>query len=95
MDNIKIHGKGVWKLLKNIKQHKTTGPDSIPSVVLKLAAEEVAHIPTEIFQKSLDTGKIPQDWRDANVVPLFKKGERHIKSNYRHLHQSLAKSWNT
>ena len=24
-----------------------------------------------------------QDWRDANIVPLFKKDERHLASNYR------------
>jgi hypothetical protein len=27
---------------------------------------------TEIFQTSIDTGEVPQDWRDANIVPLFK-----------------------
>jgi hypothetical protein len=32
---------------------------------------------------SLDIGAVPQDWRDAWVVPIFKKGERHIAANYR------------
>jgi hypothetical protein len=26
---------------------------------------------------------VTQDWRDANIVPLFKKDERHLASNYR------------
>ncbi len=25
------------------------------------------------FRKSLDSGKIPRDWREANVTPIFKK----------------------
>jgi hypothetical protein len=29
--------------------------------------------------------EVPQDWRDANIVPLFKKDERHLASNYRPL----------
>jgi hypothetical protein len=32
---------------------------------------------------NIDTGEVPQDWRDANIVPLFKKDERHLASNYR------------
>ena len=26
---------------------------------------------------------MPQDWRDANITPLFKKGLRTLASNYR------------
>ena len=29
------------------------------------------------------TGVVPQDWRDANVTPLFKKGSRNKVNNYR------------
>ena len=38
---------------------------------------------TFIFQLSLDTGNIPDDWREENMVALFKKGDRHQASNYR------------
>jgi hypothetical protein len=38
---------------------------------------------TLIFQQSLDTGAIPDDWRLANIVPVFKKGNRATPSNYR------------
>jgi hypothetical protein len=38
---------------------------------------------TIIFQKSLDEGNIPNDWRTANVTAIFKKGERYKASNYR------------
>lgn len=27
-------------------------------------------------------GKVPGDWREASIVPIFKKGERHLPSNY-------------
>ena len=38
---------------------------------------------TIIFRKSLDQGEIPDDWRTANVSPIFKKGSRSKVSNYR------------
>ena len=26
------------------------------------------------MRKSMIAGEIPQDWRDANIVPIYKKG---------------------
>ena len=83
MDEILISSNGVKKLLKNLKTDKATGPDSIPAFILKTAAEELAPILAKLFQLSLDTGDVPSDWRNAWVVPIFKKGERHLASNYR------------
>ena len=37
---------------------------------------------TKLFQLSLDTGKIPDDWRDASIIPVFKTGEPQLASNY-------------
>jgi hypothetical protein len=91
MEDIKINSKGVHKLLKNLKPHKATGPDSIPSCILKaVALDQLAPILTELYQTSLNTGVVPQDWKDAHVVPLFKKDERHLASNYTMIPVSLT-----
>ena len=37
----------------------------------------------KIFVSSLDTGEVPEDWRVANIVPLFQKGRRDNPGNYR------------
>ena len=37
----------------------------------------------EIFVSSLATGEVPEDWRIANVVPLFKKDSKNNPGNYR------------
>ena len=36
-----------------------------------------------MFEQSLQSGQIPQDWKDANITPLFKKGSRLCPNNYR------------
>ena len=83
MENIQVNAEGVKKLLLDLKVDKATGPDSIPAFILKTASDELAPILTRIFQLSLETGDVPHDWRQAWVVPIFKKGERHLASNYR------------
>ena len=35
-----------------------------------------------IFRKSLDTGVVPRLWRQANIVPIFKKGDKAESSYY-------------
>ena len=35
------------------------------------------------FNKSLQTGQVPNDWKEANVAPIFKKGDKHNPCNYR------------
>ena len=36
-----------------------------------------------IFNISMKTSSLPQEWRDANINPLHKKGSRSSKKNYR------------
>eukprot|EP00061_Rhincodon_typus_P010518 g34870.t1 len=46
-------------------------------------AEEIVEALVVIFEESLDSGTVPEEWKMANVTPLFKKGERQKNGNYR------------
>ena len=45
--------------------------------------EQVSEFFTHIFKSSLESGQVMEDWRGANVTPLFKKGSREELGNYR------------
>ena len=83
MPPITVNAAGLRKLLQNLNPHKATGPDNIPAFVLKNTAPELAPLLSELFQLSLDTQEVPEDWKKANVVPIFKKGDRSLPANYR------------
>ena len=95
MPNIEVNWKGVHKLLKGLKPFKATGPDSIPAFILKAAAGELALILARIYQTSLDTGQVPSDWRDAWIVPVSKKRDKHRQRTIApfHLLLSIANYW--
>ena len=78
-----INQEGVRKLLANIKPHTACGPDNIPARLLKEASDELAPIFCLLFNATLHQGKIPRDWKTANVTPIFKKGDKHKPENYR------------
>ena len=37
----------------------------------------------KLFRTSLDEGVLPQEWKEAKVTPIFKKGSRNNVENYR------------
>ncbi|KAI8490996.1 hypothetical protein Bbelb_314150 [Branchiostoma belcheri] len=85
MDDIQISTAGIEKLLAKLNPAKAAGPDGITPRVLALKelAKELSPILTTIYQSSLRTGQVPQDWKEALVTPVFKKGEHYKASNYR------------
>ena len=83
LPKITITRNGVEALLQKVKPKKASGPDLIPARFLHEMAEPLSAVLSFIFQQSLDSGTVPDDWRTANVVPIFKKGDRGLASNYR------------
>ncbi|KGL94755.1 hypothetical protein N301_14619, partial [Charadrius vociferus] len=69
--------------LKNLKVHKSMGPDEIHPRVLRGLANEVAKPLAIIFEKSWRSGEVPADWKRANITPIFKKGKKKDPRNYR------------
>ena len=51
--------------------------------VLREVAEHVSEMLADIFNSSLESGQVPEDWRVANVTPLFKNGSREELGNYK------------
>ena len=73
----------VQTVLESLDVTKVTGPDEIPARLLKETASAIAPSLCQLFSKSLSTGTLPQEWKIANVVPVFKKGEAEYTENYR------------
>ena len=83
LNHISISVSGVHKLLSDLNPFKATGPDAISAHFLKETANEIAPMFTCLFNQSLATGEIPQDWKKAYVIPIYKKGSKSDPKNYR------------
>ncbi|MEJ1681918.1 hypothetical protein SMA88_24465, partial [Escherichia coli] len=69
--------------IDRLKQTKSPGPDEIFPRILKECKEVFSEPLNNIFRRSVNTGVVPEMWRQANVVPIFKKGDRTSPANYR------------
>ena len=70
-----IVAEGIDKLLVCLNPHKAAGPDKFKPIVLQTLHKELAPILQLIFQRSIDTGKIPNIWKEANVSQFTKKAK--------------------
>jgi len=69
--------------LSNSDIHKSMGPNGMHTRVLRELADVVAEPLSIIFERSWRTGEVPEDWRRASVIPIFKKGKKEDPGNYR------------
>ncbi|CAM1307199.1 ARSA (predicted) [Pycnogonum litorale] len=83
LTHIKIQQTSLKKILENLKPDKAPGPDGIPPRILAKSAEQIAYPISILYQRSLDSGTTPAEWKKANVTPIFKKGSRLSPNNYR------------
>ena len=74
----------VVSALKKMKNGKATGPDLIPAEVWKALGEEGVDILHNLMEKILEQEKIPEEWRESILIPIFKgKGDVQNCGNYR------------
>ena len=83
MGEIIVDPEGVAKLLDGLNVHKAPGPDGLNARVLKECSTKISPIYALIYTESLAQGNVPDDWRQANVSPVFKKEEKYDAGNYR------------
>ena len=63
----------VYTKLFSLKSNKAHGDDGMWSLMLNELVNELKGVLTIIYNRSLSESKIPNDWKMANVTPIFKK----------------------
>ena len=69
--------------INNTKENKSPGVDGIAPKILKETVEQISTPLAHVFNMLLQEGIVPFEWKEANIIPLFKKGSRNKSVNYR------------
>ena len=84
----------VKNLLKDLNPSKATGPDDISSTDLKLAAKNIARTIAILFNESLQTGDLSDEFKLGHVNTKTRK-DKHltpIKLSWHHTNVHTLKS---
>ena len=81
--DVMITEERIKKVIENMDGNKAPGPDGITVKLMKNLINELAEPLAILFRASIDSGKIPDDWRQAEITPSYKKGTRFDMGNYR------------
>ena len=78
LDEITISVAEVKKRLTSLLKSKSQGPDQLHPIIWIEAADNLNEPLTINFMKSLQEGKLPEDWKKASIVTIFKKGDKKL-----------------
>ena len=70
------------KKIKAMKDNKSPGVDGINPKLLMETVEQISIPLTRVFYLSLKEAVVPFEWKEANIIQLFKKGLRNKSENY-------------
>ena len=71
------------KAINRMKPGKAPGPDNIPLELITHGGPELKNRLMLLILKIWETKTLPNDFRDVNIVAIFKKGDREDCNNYR------------
>ena len=73
---------GVELTIKQSKKGKAPGPDNVTNDLIKVARDINTKL-AKLFDECLKQSKVSKEWNEAILIPLHKKGDPKIISNYR------------
>ena len=79
----KVTAKEIKYYFRKLKKKKAAGIDDIPNEVWLYGGEDLVNNQVCVIGKVWDGEKIPEDWKTAIIVPLYKKGDVNNPGNYR------------
>ena len=73
----------VKSAIKKLCNGKAPGMDGIPGEIYKVGGPTLIKKLTSLLGSIWKEGSVPQDFKDATIISLFKKGKRSVCDNYR------------
>jgi hypothetical protein len=73
---VEFGNKEVKKKIAELRTDAAAGPDGIGPRLLKELTDQLIPALVIIFRRSMAEGTVPEDWRQANITPIFKKGKK-------------------
>ena len=83
ISSIDFGSDDIVKIIHNLDPNKAHGHGMISICMLKICRNSI-YIPLQLtFRSCIENWKFPPEWKEANVAPIHKKGNKQTLENYR------------
>jgi len=69
--------------IEMLKSHKSPGIDQIPTELIKVGGRTIRCEIPQLIISIWNKEKLPEEWKESTIVPVYKKGDKTGCSNYR------------
>jgi len=83
LDCIDINETDILFAISKLKNNLACGPDKLPPIFFRQVKHSLAVPLSMVFTQLLSVAAVPDEWKSAIVIPVFKKGVPSSVSNYR------------
>ena len=83
VNNFTCSVRELIKIVLKLKSNSSPGPDGFTPKFVKNVLANIADPLYKVYRKSLAEGQVPDDWKSAHIIPIFKKGDAQLTSQYR------------
>ena len=73
----------VKREINNTSSKKATPKGNIPVKIFKWNSDIIATVLREFYNQNIKNSTFPNELKNGNISPVYKKKDRHNKSNYR------------
>ena len=83
LNHCDVSEETIFQILSKLNISKSHGCDNLSAHMLKVSARSISKPLAIIFRNCLQKGVFPEIWKKADVVPIHKKNEKNLITNYR------------
>ena len=83
LSNLNFDINDITNIIHKLNPNKAHGHDGISIRMVQVSCDSIAKPLFLIFKHCFETSTFPMEWKKGNIVPVHKKGDKNLVSNYR------------
>ena len=83
LSSVRFCQDDITKIIQKLDPNKAHGYYKISIHILKICGSSIYKHLELVFKQCIETGVFPSEWKNGNIVPIHKKGDKQTVTQYR------------
>ena len=83
LSSVRFCQDDITKIIQKLDPNKAHGHYKISIHILKICGSSIYKHLELVFKQCIETGVFPSEWKNGNIIPMHKKGDKQTVTQYR------------